>query len=80
MKTILHISECYTDNSDIAVTTRTKVVSYEKLFGIADRLRSNAEELVCSSNPPSTEDCRIAQTMLGWAFELVPIHIATRLK
>ena len=78
MNTIQLSSEHYTDKGEYAVVTRTRVLSYEKLFRIADCLRSNAEELVSSSNPPTIENCRIAGAMLGLACTLVPVRIAVK--
>jgi hypothetical protein len=78
MYTILHSSEHYSDKGSHAVVTRTRVLSYEQLFRIADPLASNAEDLVPSSNPPTLENCRIAGAMLGWACELVPMRIAVK--
>ena len=68
-------SECYTDKGGYAVMTRTTVVKYAQLARIADRLRSNAEDLASSTNPPTLENCRIAGAMVGWAFSLVPLRI-----
>ena len=78
MYTFQHKSESYSDNGEYSVMTRTRVLSYDQLFRIADCLRSNAEDLVSSSNPPTLENCRIAGAMLGWACNLVPVRIAVR--
>jgi hypothetical protein len=69
-------SERYTDRIEYAATTRTRVLSYGQLFRIADRLRSNAEELVSSSSQPTLVNCQIAGVMLRLACALLPPHIA----
>jgi hypothetical protein len=56
--------------------TRTMVVNHAQLTRIADHLRRNAEDLALSTNPPTVDNCRIAGTMLGWAFNLAPVRIA----
>jgi hypothetical protein len=68
-------SELYTDNGNYVVMTRTAVVKYSQLASIAGHLCRNAEELVSSTNPPTIDNCRIAATMLGWAYHLVPMRI-----
>ena len=78
MNTIQLSSECYTDKGEYAVLTRTTLLSDLQLFRIADRLRSNAEELATSSNPPIIENCRIAGEMLGLACTLVPVRVAVK--
>ena len=54
--------------------TRTTVL---KLESIAGHLCRNAEELVFSTDPPTIDDCRIAGTMLGWAYRLAPLRLGT---
>jgi hypothetical protein len=71
----LQRSEYYTDKGCYAVMTRTSVVNYAQLTRIADQLRSNAEDLASSTNPPTLENCRIAGAMVGWAFNLAPVRI-----
>ena len=73
----LQSNEHYTDKGHYAVMTRTTVLKYAKLARIADHLCRNAEELVLSANPPTIDNCRIAGTMLGWAYNLVPLRIGT---
>jgi hypothetical protein len=77
MQTIQHSSEHYTDKGNFAVMTRTKVIKYAQLASIAGHLCRNAEDLVSSTNPPDLDNCRIAGTMLGWAYNLAPIRIGT---
>ncbi len=77
MKTLLG-NELYTDKGHYAVMTLTTVLNYAKLARIADHLCRNAEELVLSENPPTIDDCRIAGTMFGWAYNLVPLRIGTK--
>jgi hypothetical protein len=74
----LQRNEHYTDKGHYAVMTRTAVVKYARLTRIADQLRTNAEDLASSTNPPTFENCRIAGAMVGWAFNLVPLRILTR--
>jgi hypothetical protein len=74
----LQRSEHYIDNGHYAVMTRTALLKYTKLARIADHLCRNAEELVLSANPPTIDNCRIAGTMLRWAYDLVPLRIETR--
>ena len=74
----LQRSEYYSDKECYAVMTRTAVVNYSKLTRIADQLRRNAEDLAFSTNPPMAENCRIAGTMVGWAFHLAPLCIDSR--
>ena len=74
----IHYSEHYTDRGHYAVMTRTAVLKDAQLARIADHLRRNAEDLVSSSNPPTVHDCRIAGTMLGWAFNLAPVRIGVK--
>ena len=71
----LQRNEHYTDKGHYAVMTRTTVINYAQLKRIADQLRRNAEDLASSTNPPTLENCRIAGAMVGWAFNLVPLHI-----
>ena len=71
----LQRNEHYTDKGHYAVMTRTTVINYAQLKRIADQLRRNAEDLASSTNPPTLEHCRIAGAMVGWAFNLVPLHI-----
>ena len=71
-------SERYTDRGHYAVMTRTSVINYAQLVRIADHLRRNAEDLVASTDIPTLENCRIAGAMVGWAFNLVPLCIATK--
>jgi hypothetical protein len=71
-------NEYYTDKGHYAVMTRTTVLKYAKLARIADHLCRNAEELVFTTNPPTIDNCRIAGSMLGWAYSLVPLRIVTR--
>jgi len=70
-------SEHYTDKGHYAVMTRTTVLKDAQLARIADNLRRNAEDLVFSTNPSTIDSCRIAGTMLGWAFSLDPVRIGT---
>jgi hypothetical protein len=72
---LIHNSEQYTDKGGFATMTRMTVV---KLDSIAGHLCRNAEELMSSANPSTTDDCRIARTMLGWAYSLAPLRIGTR--
>jgi hypothetical protein len=58
--------------------TRTRVLKYAQLARIADHLCRNAEDLVSTTNPPSIDNCRIAGTMLGWAYNLAPLRIETK--
>jgi hypothetical protein len=75
----LQRGELYTDKGTYAVMTRTAIVSnHAQLRSIADQLRSNAEELAFSTNPPTPENCRIAGAMVGWAFSLAPLCIDSR--
>jgi hypothetical protein len=78
MYTILHSSEHYSDKGPHAVLTRTRVLSLEQFFRIADPLRGNAEDLGSSSNPPTVENCRIAGALVGWACELGPMRISVK--
>jgi len=71
----LQRSEHYTDKGRYAVMTRTAVLNYAQLTRIADQLRSNADDLVSSTNPPTPQNCQIAGAMLGWAFSISPIRI-----
>lgn len=71
-------NEQYTDKGDYAVMTRTRVLKYAQLARIAEHLCSNAENLVSSMNPPSTDNRRIAGTMLGWAYNLAPLRVGTK--
>lgn len=71
----LQRSEYYTDKGCYAVMTRTAVVNYAQMTRIADQLRSNADDLASSTNPPTPQNCRIAGAMVGWAFNLAPLHI-----
>ena len=75
MQTIQYSTEHYSDRGHYAVMTRTAVLKDVQLARIADHIRRNAEELASSSNPPSTDDCRIAGAMLGFAFTLAPLRI-----
>ena len=72
----IHQSEQYTDRGHYAVMTRTTAVSNAQLTRIADHLRGNAEDLALSTDPPTVDNCRIAGTMVGWAFNLAPVRIA----
>ena len=78
MQSTQYSSERYTDRGSYAVMTRTTVLKDTQLARISDHLRRNAEDLVSSSNPPSTHDCRIAGAMLGFALELVPLRIGAK--
>jgi hypothetical protein len=71
-------NELYTDQGHYAVMTRTRVLKYAQLARIADHLCRNAEDLVSTTNPPSIDNCRIAGTMLGWAYNLAPLRIETK--
>jgi hypothetical protein len=71
-------SEHYTDKGLYSVMTRTKVVSYAQLNRIAGHLCRNAEDLAASTDPPCVDNCRIAGAMLGWAYNLAPLRIASR--
>jgi hypothetical protein len=71
-------NELYTDQGRYAVMTRTRVLKYAQLARIADHLCRNAEDLVSTTNPPSIDNCRIAGTMLGWAYNLAPLRIETK--
>ena len=76
MKTqLIHNSEQYTDKGAFAAMTRMTVI---KLDSIAGHLCRNAEELVASASPSTIDDCRIAGTMLGWAYSLAPLRIGTK--
>ena len=68
-------SEQYTDKGGFAAMTRMTVV---KLDSIAAHRCRNAEELVSSANPSTIDDCRIAGTMVGWAYSLAPLRIGTK--
>ena len=70
-------SEHYSDMEHGSVMTRTTVLNYAQLARIAGHLRRNAEDSVFSTNPFSVDNCRIAATMLSWAFNLVPTRIVT---
>ena len=72
---LVHNSEQYTDKGEFAVMTRTTVL---KLDRVAGHLCRNAEELVSSANPPAIDECRIAGTMLGFAYSLAPLRIGTK--
>jgi hypothetical protein len=74
----LHCSEHYTDKGQYAVVTRTRILNYSQLTRIADHLCRNAEDLAFSTNPPTLDNCRIAGSMLGWAFNLAPMRIGTK--
>lgn len=74
---ILQRSEHYADKGHYAVMTRA-TVDNAKLARIADHLCRNAEELVLSTNSPTTANCRVAGAMLGWAYSLVPLRLDTR--
>lgn len=78
MQTIQYSTEQYTDRGHYAVMTRTAVLKDTQLARIADHLRSNAEDLALSSDPPTEHDCRIAGAMLGWAFKLAPVRIVVK--
>jgi hypothetical protein len=78
MEAIQYSTEQYTDRGHFAVMTRATVLMDAQLARIADHLRHNAEDLVSTSNPPTIHDCRIAGAMLGWAFDLAPLHIESR--
>lgn len=67
--------EYYTDKGCYAVMTRTAVANYGQLTRIADQLRRNADDLASSTNPPTPQNCRIAGAMVGWAYNLAPLHI-----
>ncbi len=71
-------NEQYTDKGNYAVMTRTTVLKHAQLARIADHLCRNAEDLVSSMSPPSIDNCRIAGTMLGWAYNLAPLRIGTK--
>ncbi len=71
-------NEQYTDKGHYAVMTRTTVLKYAQLVRISDHLCRNAEDLVSSINPSSIDNRRIAGTMLGWAYSLVPLRIGTK--
>jgi len=72
------MSELYTDLEGLALMTRTTVLTDVKRFRIAGHLRSNADDLLTSTNPPNPEDIRVARTMLGWACNLAPVRIALK--
>jgi hypothetical protein len=78
MQHIQESNEYYTGKDGFAVMTRTKVLSDIELFRIAGHLRSNAEDVVSRTNPPTPDDCHIAQTMLGWSYSLAPLHIGAK--
>lgn len=78
MQPIQQRDEHYTNHEGFAVVTRTKVLTDGRLFRIAGHLRSNADDLMSSTNPPTVDDCRIAQTMLGWAYNLAPVRIVAK--
>ena len=77
MQSTQYSTEQYTDRGHYAVMTRATVVKPAQLVRIADHLRRNAEDLVSSSNPPTVHDCRVAGAMLGFAFSLAPVRIAS---
>jgi hypothetical protein len=58
--------------------TRTTVLKGANPARIADHLRRNAEDLVLSTNSPTIDNCCIAATMLGWAYNLAPLRIGTQ--
>jgi hypothetical protein len=69
--------EHYTDKGHYAVVTRATVTNYAQLTRIADHLCRNAEDLAFSTDVPTPENCRIAGTMVGWAFTPTPTRIET---
>lgn len=78
MKT-LQRGELYSDKGTYAAMTRTAVVcNHAQLRSVADQLLRNADELAFSTDPPIPGNCRIAGTMVGWAFSLAPFCIDTR--
>ena len=70
-------NELYTDKGRYAVMTRTTILKYARLTRIADHLCRNAEEILFSTNSPSVDNCRIAGTMLGWAYKLTNLCVGT---
>ena len=75
MQGIQYSTEHYTDRGQYAVMTRTTVLKDAQLTRIADHLRSNADDLALSTNPPTFENCRIAGAMVTWAFRIAPLRI-----
>ena len=71
--------ELYNDRGHYAVMTRTTILKYAQLTRIADHLCRNAEEILFSTNSPSVDNCRIAGTMLGWAYKLTHLCVGTRI-
>lgn len=71
-------SEHYTDKQNLAVMTRTRVVTYAQLVKIADRLSRNAEYLATIGDSACVNSCRIAGAMLGWAYNPAPLRIGTK--
>jgi hypothetical protein len=78
MPAAIQRSEHSTDRELRAGMTRTAVLKGAKLARIADHLRRNAEDLVPSTDSPTTDNCCIAATMLGWAYDLAPLRVGTR--
>jgi hypothetical protein len=78
MPATIQRSEHYTDRGLYAVMTRTTVLKGAKLARVADHLCRNAEDLALSTNSPTIDNCNIAATMLGWAYNLAPLRIGTK--
>jgi len=76
MQTI-QCSEHYTDRGNYGAMTRMTALKDAQFVRIADNLRRSADDLVFSTNSPIMDNCRIAGTMLGWAFSLDPVRIGT---
>ena len=71
-------SEHYTDKLNLAVMTRTRVVTSAQLVKIADRLSRNAQYLATIGDSPGVNSCRIAGVMLGWAYNPAPLRLGTK--
>lgn len=61
---LVHNTEQYTDKGDFAAMTRTTVLKCARLVSIAGHSCRNAEDLLSSADPPTVDNCRIAETML----------------
>ena len=72
---LTHSKEYYTDKGDYAVVTRATVVDHAQLAEIAVRFCRRYEVVVRSSNQPAPGNCEVAETMLGWAYDLPPVRI-----
>lgn len=70
-------NEYYTDKGNYAVMTRTTVVNHGQLAEIAVRFCRRREVLARSSDTSAIDNCEIAETMLGWTYDLPPVRIET---